>query len=199
MLAWKRSAMLGPRERAAQSEKCLASRSVCWWCFDHLQRFCAPTGCSHLPMRRHGLLPETITLHTNPHLWLLRVSRLSAWPLPSCPASSSGTFTRLSHDIYTISIVCPPDCPPTSHINHRALHPTLNTASTASTEPKTHSPLLSPVLRPSTAVVGPDIPPPLARHLSLVTRHHHRTAAISARPTSSKTAEPRCALHSSTT
>ena len=96
------SAMLGPRERAAQSEKCLASSNV-------VSEQCvlvegALTICSALtvvvhplilhvaltysPMRAHGLLPETPTHHINPLLPLSSEGSsicMSAAELPCLP------------------------------------------------------------------------------------------------------------------
>lgn len=168
---------------------------------------------TYSPMRAHGLLPETITLHINPHLSLfpsLRRARLSACPLPSCPACpepalpASVCLPFLFRMTYIPLYVHTP--PATlSRRPHRAPSHTEYCQHCQHCQRRAKDPPAAAVPRRTTLSflcrswpLAPSCLQP-ARHLSLVTRHHHRPAANSARPTSSKPAEPRCALHASTT
>ena len=121
---------------------------------------------SHLPIRRDGdgLLPETpshCTFHSpirirygavHPTFWL---SRLSACPLPSCPCLACLSFPS-SRMTSVQALVCYIYSAPSARLSaasritrfttQRTPHPCYPTLDTASTEPKTHPPLLSPVL-----------------------------------------------------
>ena len=102
-----------------------------------------PSHCTfHSPIRiRYGAV--------HPTFWL---SRLSACPLPSCPCLACLSFPS-SRMTSVQALVCYIYSAPSARLSaasrsttQRTPHPCYPTLDAASTEPKTHPPLLSPVL-----------------------------------------------------